>query len=77
MNRFLLAVVSVGLLGIGLTPSVRADAWNPAPIAKTWTLSVAVLELPKPPGPYLIGLAALYSLGIFAVLRAIQNSRRW
>ena len=97
MNRFLPAVVFIGLLGIGSTPSIHTGAWNTAPIAKTeqdrvrpiaqdpetrsqpaqWISSAAAPELSRTPGPYLIGLAALYSLGIFAVLRAIHNSRRW
>jgi hypothetical protein len=97
VNRFLPAVVFIGLLGIGSTPSIHPDAWNIAPLAKTvqgrvrpiaqdpeirsqpaqWISSAAAAELSRTPGPYLIGLAALYSLGICAVLRAIHNSRRW
>jgi len=28
MKRFLLAIASMGVLAIGLTPSLRADQWN-------------------------------------------------
>jgi hypothetical protein len=28
MKRFLLTIATVGLLAIGLTPSLRADQWN-------------------------------------------------
>ncbi len=55
MKRLLLAVASMGLLGIGLTPSARADEWN-----KRTTLTVTEpIEVPGAvlaPGDYVIKL---------------------
>lgn len=55
MKRLLLAVASIGLLGIGLTPSARADEWNKR---TTLTLSDTVQVPGKvlPPGDYVIKL---------------------
>jgi len=55
MKRFLLAVASLGLLGIGLTPNARADAWD-----KKTTMTVnEAIQVPNkmlPPGTYVIKL---------------------
>jgi hypothetical protein len=55
MKRLLLAVASIGLLGIGLTPSARADEWN-----KRTTLTISdTIQVPGkvlPPGEYVIKL---------------------
>src|SRR5579864_4876136 len=55
MKRLLLAVASIGLLGVGLTPNARADAWN-----KKTTMTVnEAIQVPNkmlPPGTYVIKL---------------------
>jgi len=55
MKRLLLAVASIGLLGIGLAPSARADEWN-----KRTKLTVNdPIQVPGtvlPPGVYVIKL---------------------
>ncbi len=55
MKRLLLAVVSIGLLGIGLTRSARADAWD-----KLTKLTVGeTIQVPGkvlPPGTYVVKL---------------------
>jgi len=55
MKRLLLAVGSIGLLGIGLAPSARADEWN-----KRTTLTVQeTIQVPGkvlPPGEYVVKL---------------------
>jgi hypothetical protein len=55
MKRLLLAVASIGLLGIGLTPSARADEWN-----KRTTLTVNdTIQVPGKvlkPGVYVVKL---------------------
>jgi len=55
MKRILLAVASIGLLGIGLAPSARADEWN-----KKTTLTVdQPIEVPGmvlPAGTYVLKL---------------------
>lgn len=55
MKRLLLAVASLGLLGIGLIPNARADAWDKR---TTMTVNVAI-QVPNkvlPPGTYVIKL---------------------
>jgi len=55
MKRLLVAVVSMGLLGLGLAPNARADEWN-----KRTTLTVnQTIQVPGavlPPGTYVIKL---------------------
>jgi hypothetical protein len=55
MKRLLLAVVSMAMLGIGLTPSARADQWD-----KRTTLTVKeTIQVPGkvlPPGVYIVKL---------------------
>jgi len=55
MNRFLLAVASVGLLGIGLMPGARADEWNKKTIM-TVNETIQVPNKVLPPGTYVIKL---------------------
>jgi len=55
MNRFLMAVASIGLISVGLTPAARADEWN-----KKTTLTVnETIQVPNkvlPPGTYVMKL---------------------
>ena len=55
MKRVLLAIASIGLLGLAFTPSARADAWN-----KKTTLTVnETIQVPNkvlPPGEYVMRL---------------------
>jgi hypothetical protein len=55
MNRLLLAVTSVGLLGIGLTPTARADEWNKRTIM-TVNETIQVPNKVLPPGTYVFKL---------------------
>ena len=55
MNRLLLAVASVGLLGVALTPSARADEWNKKTIL-TVNESIQVPNKVLPPGKYVMKL---------------------
>ena len=55
MKRLFLAVASIGLLGIGLTPNARADTWN----KKTTMTANEAIQVPNmvlPPGTYVIKL---------------------
>jgi hypothetical protein len=55
MKRLLLAVASIGLIGIGLTPNVRADAWD----KKTTMTVTEAIQVPNkvlPPGTYVVKL---------------------
>ncbi|HEV2690994.1 MAG TPA: hypothetical protein VGV35_20705 [Bryobacteraceae bacterium] len=55
MNRLALAVASVGLLGIALAPSARADEWN----KKTILTVNETIQIPNkvlPPGKYVMKL---------------------
>jgi hypothetical protein len=57
MTRFVLAIASIGLLGVAFAPSGRADEWN-----KKTTLTVSEsFQVPNkvlPPGTYVIKLLA-------------------
>jgi hypothetical protein len=55
MKRFLLAVASLGLLGIGLTPNAQADAWDKK-TTMTVNEAIQVPNLVLPPGTYVIKL---------------------
>jgi hypothetical protein len=55
MNRIALAVASIGLLGVALTPNARADEWN----KKTILTVNEPLQVPNkvlPPGKYVMKL---------------------
>jgi hypothetical protein len=56
MKRFLLAVASVGLLGLGFTLNARADQWNKRTIL-TVNQTIQVPNKVLPPGKYVIKLA--------------------
>jgi hypothetical protein len=56
MKRFLLAVASIGLLGIGFSPNARADQWNKRTML-TVKQTVQVPNKVLPPGKYVIKLA--------------------
>ena len=55
MKRFLLAVASIGLLGIGLTPRARADLWNKKTIM-TVNETIQVPNKVLSPGTYVFKL---------------------
>jgi hypothetical protein len=55
MKRFLLAVASLGLLAIGLTPSLRADQWNKRTVM-TVNETIQVPNKVLPPGTYVVKL---------------------
>jgi len=55
MNRFLMAVASIGLLAIGLTPSLRADQWNKRTVM-TVNETIQVPNKVLPPGTYVVKL---------------------
>ena len=55
MKRVLLAVASLGLLGIGLTPNAQADAWNKK-TTMTVNEAIQVPNMVLPPGTYVIKL---------------------
>jgi hypothetical protein len=55
MKRLLLAVASFGLLGVGLTPNARADAWNKK-TTMTVNEAIQVPNMVLPPGTYVIKL---------------------
>jgi LPXTG-motif cell wall-anchored protein len=55
MNRLVLAVASIGLLGVALTPSARADEWNKRTVM-TINESIQVPNKVLPPGTYVIKL---------------------
>ena len=55
MNRILVAVATVGLLGIGLSPGVRADTWNKKTIM-TVNETIQVPNKVLPPGTYVFKL---------------------
>lgn len=55
MKRFLLAVASIGLVGIGLTPNARADVWNKKTVL-TVNETIQVPNKVLPPGKYVIRL---------------------
>jgi len=55
MNRFVIAVVSMGLLGVGLTPSARADQWNKRTIM-TVGETIQVPNTVLSPGTYVVKL---------------------
>jgi hypothetical protein len=55
MNRLVLAVASVGLLGVALAPSARADEWNKKTIL-TVNESIQVPNKVLPPGKYVMKL---------------------
>lgn len=55
MKRLLLAVASIGLLGIGLTPNAQADTWNKKTIM-TVNEAIQVPNKVLPPGTYVIKL---------------------
>src|SRR5580698_10110824 len=55
MNRLALAVASLGLLGIALAPSARADEWNKKTIL-TVNETIQVPNKVLPPGKYVIKL---------------------
>jgi len=55
MNRLVLAVASIGLLGVALTPSARADEWNKRTVM-TINESIQVPNKVLPPGKYVIKL---------------------
>jgi len=55
MNRFLIAVASIGLFAIGLTPSLRADEWNKRTVM-TVNETIQVPNKVLPPGTYVVKL---------------------
>jgi len=55
MNRLALAVASIGLLGIALAPSARADEWNKKTIL-TVNETIQVPNKVLPPGKYVMRL---------------------
>lgn len=55
MNRILLAVASIGLLGIALTPNARADAWNKKTVM-TINETIQVPNAVLAPGTYVLKL---------------------
>jgi hypothetical protein len=55
MHRLVLAVASIGLLGVALTPSTRADEWNKRTVM-TINESIQVPNKVLPPGKYVIKL---------------------
>ncbi|HUJ49389.1 MAG TPA: hypothetical protein VLW25_04295 [Bryobacteraceae bacterium] len=55
MKRFLLAIATVGLLAIGLTPSLRADQWNKRTVM-TVNETIQVPNKVLPPGTYVVKL---------------------
>ncbi len=55
MNRFLIAVASIGLIAIGLTPSLRADQWNKRTVM-TINETIQVPNKVLPPGTYVVKL---------------------
>lgn len=55
MKRFLLAIACVGLLAIGLTPSLRADQWNKRTVM-TVNETIQVPNKVLPAGTYVIRL---------------------
>jgi len=55
MKHILLAVASIGLLGIGLTPSARADAWDKKTVM-TVNEAIQVPHTLLPPGTYVMKL---------------------
>src|SRR5271166_5814497 len=55
MNRLVLALASVGMLGIALAPTARADEWNKKTIM-TVNESIQVPNKVLPPGKYVIKL---------------------
>lgn len=55
MNRLVLAIASVGLLGAALAPSARADEWNKKTIL-TVNESIQVPNKVLPPGKYVMKL---------------------
>lgn len=55
MKRFLLALASMGLLAMGLTPSLRADQWNKRTVM-TVNETIQVPNKVLPPGTYVVKL---------------------
>jgi hypothetical protein len=55
MNRLVLAVASIGLLGIAVAPSARADEWNKKTIL-TVNETIQVPNKVLPPGKYVMKL---------------------
>jgi len=55
MKRFLLAIASMGVLAIGLTPSLRADQWNKRTVM-TVNEAIQVPNKVLPPGTYVVKL---------------------
>ena len=55
MKQFVLAVASIGLLGVALAPSARADEWNKKTIL-TVNETIQVPNKVLPPGKYVIKL---------------------
>lgn len=55
MKRFLIAVASIGLLAIGLTPNLRADQWNKRTVL-TVNETIQVPNQVLPPGTYVMKL---------------------
>jgi len=55
MNRFLLTVASIGLIGFGFSPSARADAWNKRTIV-TVNETIQVPNIVLPAGTYVFKL---------------------
>lgn len=55
MKRILLAIASLGLLGLSLTPNARADAWNKKTIL-TVNETIQVPNKVLPPGVYVMRL---------------------
>jgi len=55
MNRFLMAVASIGLVGLGLAPSARADEWDKKTVL-TVNETIQVPNKVLPPGTYVIKL---------------------
>ena len=55
MKRFLLALASMGLLALGLTPNLRADQWNKRTVM-TVNEAIQVPNKVLPPGTYVVKL---------------------